>query len=174
MQAPYDEGRANYIGPESRVSDREVWGEALTGEAMGLALSHVTKLVRDADAFCVEGDMEGCAIASAPAVPRGQRPRQVVDAFSPTSGSVSAQRRRTQPARGGSRPKSMALRWTRSRRRASRGHVFTHRHGQTERYRPTRLVGRRARSYRRSSCLAAVPVTPLEPAQPERQQRSRR
>jgi hypothetical protein len=42
------------------VSDREVWGEALTGEAVGQVLSHVTKPVRDADAFCVaEGNMGG-------------------------------------------------------------------------------------------------------------------
>jgi hypothetical protein len=31
-------GRANPIGPESCVSDREVWGEALTGESMGQVL----------------------------------------------------------------------------------------------------------------------------------------
>jgi hypothetical protein len=61
VQVPYDEGRANHIGPESCVSDREVWGEALTGEVLGQVLSHVTKPVRDADAFCVaEGNMVGC------------------------------------------------------------------------------------------------------------------
>jgi hypothetical protein len=70
VQVPYDEGRANHIGPESCVSDREVWGEALTGEAMGQVFSHVTKLVRDADAFCVaEGNTEG---APSP-VPRRSR-----------------------------------------------------------------------------------------------------
>jgi hypothetical protein len=53
VRVPDDEGRANHIGPESCASDREVWGEALTGEAMGQVLSHVTKQVRDADAFCV-------------------------------------------------------------------------------------------------------------------------
>jgi hypothetical protein len=63
-------GRASHIGPESCVSDREVWGEALTGEAMGQALSHVTKLVRDADTFCVaEGNTEGCVTP----VPRRSR-----------------------------------------------------------------------------------------------------
>ena len=82
VQVPYDEGGADHIGPESCVSDREVWGEALTGEAMGQVLSHVTKHVRDADAFCVaEGNTEGCAIASAPPVPRGQRPWHVTDTF---------------------------------------------------------------------------------------------
>ena len=60
VQVPYDEGGASHIGPESCVSDREVWGEALTGEAVGQVLSHVTKPVRDADAFCVaEGNMGG-------------------------------------------------------------------------------------------------------------------
>ena len=39
VQVPYDEGRASHIGPESCVSDREVWGEALTGEAVGQVLS---------------------------------------------------------------------------------------------------------------------------------------
>ncbi len=82
MQVPYDEGRASHIGPESCVSDREVWGEALTGEATGQSMSHVTKRVRDADAFCVaEGNTEGCAIASALPVPRGRRPWHVGDTF---------------------------------------------------------------------------------------------
>jgi hypothetical protein len=80
VQVPYDEGRANHIGPESCVSDREVWGEALTGEAVGQVLSHVTKQVRDADAFCVaEGNTVGCAIASATPVPRGRRPWHVAE-----------------------------------------------------------------------------------------------
>jgi hypothetical protein len=82
VQVPYDEGGASHIGPASCVSDREVWGEALTGEAMGQVLSHVTKPVRDADAVCgAAGNTAGCAIASAPPVPRGQRPWHVVEAF---------------------------------------------------------------------------------------------
>ena len=69
-------GRANHIGPESCVSRREVWGEASTGVSVGRVSSHVTKTVRDADAFCVaEGSTVGCAIASALPVPRGLRPR---------------------------------------------------------------------------------------------------
>jgi hypothetical protein len=87
VRVPYDEDGASHIGPESCVSDREVWGEALTGEAMGQVLSHVTKLVRDADAFCVaEGNTEGCAIASAPPVPRGQRPWHFADTSSTGTG----------------------------------------------------------------------------------------
>jgi hypothetical protein len=54
-------GRANHIGPESCVSRREVWSEALTGLSVGQVSSHVTKSVRDADAFCVaEGSTVGC------------------------------------------------------------------------------------------------------------------
>jgi hypothetical protein len=68
-------GRANPIGPESCVPRCEVWDEALTGVSVGQVLSHVTKPVRDADAFCVaEGSTVGRAIASAPSVPRGLRP----------------------------------------------------------------------------------------------------
>jgi len=80
VQVRDDEGRASHIGPESCASDREVWGEALTGEVMGQVLSHVTKQVRDADTFCVaERNTVGCAIASASPVPRGRRPRHVAD-----------------------------------------------------------------------------------------------
>ena len=68
-------GRANRIGPESCVSHREVWHEALTGAPVGQALSRESSVVRDADAVCgAEGNMVGCAIASAPLVPRGLRP----------------------------------------------------------------------------------------------------
>jgi hypothetical protein len=71
-------GRANPIGPESCVSHREVWGEALTGVFVGRVLSHVTKTVRDADAFCVaEGSTARRVIASVSLVPRGLRPRHV-------------------------------------------------------------------------------------------------
>lgn len=80
VRVPYDEGRASGIGPESCVSDREVRGEALTGEAMGQVWSHVTKSVRDADALRVaEGNTAGCAIASVPSVPRSLRPWPVAD-----------------------------------------------------------------------------------------------
>ena len=80
MRVPYDEGRANHIGPESCVSHREMWGEALTGETVGQVLSHVTKTVRDADAFrAAEGNTVGCAIASALLAPRGLRPWHVVE-----------------------------------------------------------------------------------------------
>jgi hypothetical protein len=56
----------------------------MTGETMGQVMSHVTKQVRDAGAFgVVEGNTEGCAIASASPVPRGQRPWHVRKAEEP-------------------------------------------------------------------------------------------
>ena len=80
-------GVANPIGSESCVSHREVWGEALPGVLVGQVLSHVTKPVRDADAFCVaEGSTVGCAIASASPVPRGLRPWHVNETFCPGTG----------------------------------------------------------------------------------------
>ena len=68
-------GRASQIGPESCVSRREAWDEALTGAPMGQVLSRESPLVRDAEAVCgAEGNTVGCAIASALPVPRGLRP----------------------------------------------------------------------------------------------------
>lgn len=80
VEVPYDEGRASHIGPESCVSHREVWGEALTGEPVGQVLSHVTNTVRSADAVRVaEGNTAGHDNASAQPAPRGLRPWHVGD-----------------------------------------------------------------------------------------------
>jgi hypothetical protein len=80
-------GRANPIDPESCGSHREVWDEALTGVLVGQVLSHVTKPVRDADAFCAaEGSTVRSAIASASLVPRGLRPWHVNETFCPGTG----------------------------------------------------------------------------------------
>ena len=50
-------GRANPIGPESCVSYREVWDEALTGVPVGQVLSRERYMVRDADTVrVVEGN----------------------------------------------------------------------------------------------------------------------
>ena len=74
MQVQYSEGIASHIGPESCASRREAWCEALTGVLMVQVLSRERPLVRDADTVCVvEGSTVGCAIASAPPVPRGLR-----------------------------------------------------------------------------------------------------
>jgi len=71
-------GRANRIGHESCVPSREGEREALTVGLMGQVLSRENSVVRDADAVCeAEGSMAGCAIASAPPVPRGLRPWHV-------------------------------------------------------------------------------------------------
>ena len=86
-------GRANRIGPESCVSHREVWGEALTGVLVGQVLSHVTKSVRDADAFCsAEGSTVRCDIASASLVPRGLRPGTSTKPFGREPGGLMAGR----------------------------------------------------------------------------------
>ena len=80
-------GKANPIGPESCVSRREAWGEALTGVRAGQVLSHVTELVRDADSVCpAEGNTAARVIASAPPVPRGLRPWHVSETFCPGAG----------------------------------------------------------------------------------------
>ena len=70
--------------PSSCASDREVWGEALTGEAMGQVLSHVTKTGPGCRRFLCSGRQQqgntvGRAIASALPVPRGRRPWHVAD-----------------------------------------------------------------------------------------------
>ena len=75
MQESYGEGLASHTDPESCVTGREVWDEALTGVLVGQVLSRERLLVRDADAVRVaEGNMAGRAIASALPVPRGRRP----------------------------------------------------------------------------------------------------
>ena len=68
-------GRASQIGPEFMRDRPRGWDEALTGVLVGQVLSRERLLVRDADAVRVaEGNMAGCAIASALPVPRGRRP----------------------------------------------------------------------------------------------------
>lgn len=84
-------GRANHIGPESCVSRREVWGEALTGAAVGQVLSRESSVVRDADTVDgVEGSTGGRAIASALPVPRGLRPWHGVETSCPGTGRSHA------------------------------------------------------------------------------------
>ena len=102
VKVPYDEGRAYHIGRESCATGREAWGEALTAEPMGQPLSHVTKSVRAADAFCVaEGNTAMCANASALPVPRGLRPWHVGDTFCTGTGRSHVwPRRKGRPASG--------------------------------------------------------------------------
>jgi len=75
VQVHYGEGVANHIGPESCVTPREGWGEALTGERAGQPLSRETFLIQDADAVTyAEGKTNGYVIASTRTVLRGRRP----------------------------------------------------------------------------------------------------
>ncbi len=55
MEVSYGEGLASRTGPESCVADREVSGEALTGECAGRVLSRERGFVRDADALPESG-----------------------------------------------------------------------------------------------------------------------
>jgi len=93
----YGEGIANHTGPESWVSGREAWDEALTGEQVGQPLSYVTKHVRSADAVRVAaGNTSRCAIASACPAPRSLRPWRACE----TSGT-GTERSHAWPPEGG-------------------------------------------------------------------------
>ena len=75
MQVRHDEGLAIRIGPEPCIGAREGDGEASAGESVGQPLSRESDLTRDADAVSVvEGNTDGCAIASIRPIPRGLRP----------------------------------------------------------------------------------------------------
>jgi len=50
MKESYGEGLATHTGPESCAVDREVGGEALTGECAGRVLSRESCFLRGADA----------------------------------------------------------------------------------------------------------------------------
>ena len=72
------------------------------------------------------------------------------------------QRRRTRAARHRPRPKVMAVRRLRPRRRAGRGDVLADRHRQAERRRSARLARRRAGPHRRSPRLPPARAAALE------------
>ena len=74
MQVHHDEGVAIRIDPESCAVAREGLGEALTGDDIGQPLSLVMNIVPGADALSnVEGNTDGCAIASTRTARRGRR-----------------------------------------------------------------------------------------------------
>jgi len=78
VQVHYDEGIANHIGPEPCVCDREGVGEASVGDRIGQPLSRESHVNLGADTVpLVEGNMAGCAIASARPARRGRRPWHV-------------------------------------------------------------------------------------------------
>ena len=75
MKVHCDEDLASHIGPESCAGAREGVGEALTGECVGQPLSRERVLFPGADAVPMsEGNMDGCANASARTTRRGRRP----------------------------------------------------------------------------------------------------
>jgi hypothetical protein len=78
VQVHYDEGIANHIGPEPCVRDREGVGEASVGDRIGQPLSRESHVNLGADiVLLVEGNTDGCAIASARTARRGRRPWHV-------------------------------------------------------------------------------------------------
>ena len=78
MQVPDNKEVANHVVPESCVSHREVWCEALTGVRIGQPLSRDRNEVPGAHAVPkAEGNTSGRVIASAPTTRRGRRPWHV-------------------------------------------------------------------------------------------------
>lgn len=78
MQVHYDEGIANHIGPEPCGVTREGGGEASVGDRIGQQLSRESHVNLGADTVrLVEGNTDGCAIASSRTARRGRRPWHV-------------------------------------------------------------------------------------------------
>ena len=78
MQVHCDEGVATHIGPKPCAGAREGAGEASVGECIGQPLSREIRVNPGADAvLLVEGNMAGCALASARLTRRGRRPWHV-------------------------------------------------------------------------------------------------
>ena len=78
MQVHFDEGVATHIGPEPCAGVREDVGEASAGEHIGQPSSRETVVIPGADAvYSSEGNMDGCANASARPTRRGLRPWHV-------------------------------------------------------------------------------------------------
>ena len=78
MRVHYGEGVAIHIGPKPCAGAREGAGEASVGECIGQPLSREIRVNPGADAvLLVEGNMAGCALASARLTRRGRRPWHV-------------------------------------------------------------------------------------------------
>ena len=83
MEVSYGEGVATHTDPESCAVDREVGGEALTGECAGRVLSREISgyQLRGADAVeHAEGHTDRVVIARRDRTPRGLRPRARTEA----------------------------------------------------------------------------------------------
>ena len=89
MQVRCNEGVAIHIGPEPCVGVREDDGEASAGERIGQPWSRESLIVPGADVVEItEGDMEGCAIASARPARRGRRTWHVRKLFAREPGGL--------------------------------------------------------------------------------------
>jgi hypothetical protein len=94
VQVHYGEGVAIRIGPEPCVVTREGDGEASAGERTGQPLSRESKIVPSADVVRItEGNMDGCASASAGLARRGRRPWHVRKLFAREPGGLGFGRR---------------------------------------------------------------------------------
>ena len=95
MKVPHNKEVAIHVAPESCVSHREVWGEALTGARIGQPSSHDRNLIPGADAVThAEGNTAGRTIASAPTTRRGLRPWHVRTLLAREPGDLQSDRRR--------------------------------------------------------------------------------
>ena len=95
MRVPHNKEIAIHVVPESCVSRREVWGEALTGARIGQPLSHDRNLIPGADAVSLaEGNTAGRANASALTARRGLRPWHVRTLLAREPGDLQSDRRR--------------------------------------------------------------------------------
>jgi hypothetical protein len=89
VEVRYDEEAANHIGPEICVDVREDICEALSGEQIGQPLSRESDVVSGADAVSrAEGNIAGCAFASAPWARRGRRTWHVWTLFAREPGDL--------------------------------------------------------------------------------------
>ena len=98
MKVHCDEGVATHIGPEPCAGVREDVGEASAGEHIGQPLSRETVVIPGADAvYSSEGNMDGCANASARPNRRGLQDRGMMDAPC-AEREISGSATRTRPA----------------------------------------------------------------------------
>jgi len=89
VKVHYGEGIANHIGPEPCAGIREGAGEASAGDRIGQPLSREIGVILGADAVLLaEGNMDGCAIASARPAQRGLRPWHVRTLLARESGDL--------------------------------------------------------------------------------------
>ena len=98
MQVHCNEGLASHIGPKPCAAVREGTGEASVGECIGQPLSREIGLFLGADAVLLaEGDMVGCAIASAHPARRGRRPWHVRTLLAREPGGLMSDQGGSQP-----------------------------------------------------------------------------